>query len=267
MKSDDNRRLVAADVGNSRIKLLSHKRHASFEYNSEWLSEVKRFLQRGEPEKVVVGVSSVEPQRLDELVTIKEERMDVRFVLLNPLLTKKNMPVSLRKVRGMGADRVLGLYGGLRHLSPPFLTVDCGTAITVNILDGDAQCPGGAILPGIGTQLRALHTFTGQLPVVRAASVRSAAGNTTKEAMQIGVVRGAAGAVEHIINRIEQEHFGGNTVPVFITGGEASLIVEERAGNRTFIHREHLVREGILYCTHQLLDSGKISWENDTTYA
>lgn len=249
-------RVVAVDIGNSRLKLLYKQRSGAFEYNEQWNNGVHDFLQKCGTVRPMLGISSVEPQRLKEFLTIFGTQAGYSYILLNPLLTRKNMPVRLSQVKGMGADRVLGLYGGLAQTAPPFITVDCGTAITINVLDHNALCLGGAILPGIRTQLRALHTFTGQLPVIAPVYTQAATGTNTKEAMRIGAIRGAAGAVLHIIDRIKQEHFPTSSLPVFITGGEAPLLLREMPAQQTFLYRKELVREGIIYCTQQLINDG-----------
>lgn len=254
--------IVAVDIGNSRIKLLCKNRSASFEYREEWIAGFKDFLQRSlSSGDILLGISSVEPQRLNELLHALRGQPSVTYVLLHSLLSKSTMPVDLHSVKGMGADRVLGLYGGLARTAPPFITVDCGTAITVNVLDEHARCLGGAILPGINTQLRALHTFTGQLPVVQAAYTKAVTGTNTEAAIRIGTLRGAAGAVLHIIDTIKQEYWNGNSVSLFITGGDAALLLREIPKNYHFLHRKELVREGIIYCTQKLIDNGNIQWE------
>lgn len=255
-----NLRLVAVDIGNSRLKLLYKKRSAAFEYNKQWSKGVYDFLQKCGTVRPAFGISSVNPQRLKEFLTVFGTQAGYSYMLLNPLLTRKNMPVGLSRVKGMGADRVLGLYGALAQTAPPVITVDCGTAITVNALDNNAQCLGGAILPGINTQLRALHTFTGQLPVIAPIYTQSTTGTNTKEAMRIGAIRGAAGAVLHIIDRIKREYFPDSPLPVFITGGEAPLLLREMPAQQAFLYRKELVREGIIYCAEQLINDGYRAW-------
>jgi pantothenate kinase type III len=258
MKSAERMAIVAVDIGNSRIKLLYKNHRISFAYDEEWLSGVREFLQRYISGKMLLGISSVEPQRLNQMLEMLPGNADITYAVLNPLLSQTNMPVKLDSVKGIGADRILGLYGALARTSPPFITVDCGTAITINVLDEKSCCLGGAILPGIHTQLRALHTFTGQLPVVSPVYTPAVTGRTTQAAMRIGAIRGAAGAVDHIIDTIRQEYWNGKTVPLFITGGDAALLLREIPQKQQFFHRKDLVREGIIYCTQRAIDNGNI---------
>jgi type III pantothenate kinase len=63
----------------------------------------------------------------------------------------------------LGIDRALALVGAGDVHGWPVLVIDCGTAITYTA--GVAhRLVGGAILPGLRSQFRALHTDTDQLP-------------------------------------------------------------------------------------------------------
>ncbi len=48
-----------------------------------------------------------------------------------------------------------------------YLIIDAGTAITYDIVNEKGQYLGGNISPGIEMRLKALHQFTGKLPLVQ----------------------------------------------------------------------------------------------------
>jgi type III pantothenate kinase len=64
----------------------------------------------------------------------------------------------------MGIDRALALWGAVNRLGPPILVIDAGTALTFTGADARGQLVGGAILPGLGLQLRSLAEYTAALP-------------------------------------------------------------------------------------------------------
>jgi type III pantothenate kinase len=63
----------------------------------------------------------------------------------------------------LGVDRALALVGAGETWGWPALVIDCGTALTFTA-GADQRLVGGAILPGLRSQFRALHTDTDQLP-------------------------------------------------------------------------------------------------------
>ncbi|MBE9109260.1 pantothenate kinase [Nodosilinea sp. LEGE 07298] len=65
----------------------------------------------------------------------------------------------------LGVDRALALVGAGDRWGWPVLVIDCGTALTFTA-GVDQRLIGGAILPGLRSQLRALHAHTDQLPAL-----------------------------------------------------------------------------------------------------
>ncbi|PSR19499.1 pantothenate kinase [filamentous cyanobacterium CCP3] len=65
----------------------------------------------------------------------------------------------------LGVDRALALVGAGDRWGWPVLVIDCGTALTFTA-GVDQRLIGGAILPGLRSQFRALHAHTDQLPAL-----------------------------------------------------------------------------------------------------
>lgn len=125
--------------------------------------------------------------------------------------------VKIKKPSQIGADRLANavavkeLYGG------PAIVVDFGTGTTFDVVDKSGTYLGGAILPGIGISLRALHDFTAKIPLVRFERTRRAIGHTTEEAVRSGIYHGAIGSIRELLLRIRKEL--GVVAPAIITGG------------------------------------------------
>lgn len=251
--------VAAIDIGNTQVKILLGKESFSFPYKEGWVDSV--FSLFSPDGRMFLGVSSVVPQNLLTLKQKSKEYAAYTLVVLDDVIRHESLPINFSAIEGMGMDRMLGLYGALQYSLPPFITVDCGTAITINAVQRDFHCIGGAIAPGITTQLRALHHFTGQLPLVEPTRLVHATGRTTHEAIAIGVIRGACGAIKEIIgNVVEKEFAGGKTPPVFITGGDAPLLLQELGSwDIQPIHVPNLVREGIRSVTQTLVEHGVVS--------
>lgn len=122
----------------------------------------------------------------------------------------------------VGADRIANIAAAVRLLALPAIVVDCGTAITTEIVTAGPRFLGGVILPGRQMARRALHHFTGKLPEAPMASDDSpgAVGLNTLSAIRSGVDLGLLGAVRQIVETTIRE-CGFARCTVVATGGDA----------------------------------------------
>lgn len=124
-----------------------------------------------------------------------------------------------------GQDRLLNAIAAFDHLKQACIVVDCGTAITVDFVDGEGVFQGGAILPGANMQLHALHQGTAALPHVHlAAPAPGPFGKDTTQAMLHGVYYGVRGAVRHLAERYAEAYEA--YPPIIVTGGDAPIIFD-----------------------------------------
>lgn len=132
--------------------------------------------------------------------------------------------VDFSAVAGIGADRALGLIAAAATYPAPIITIDCGTATTINAMGKDSACVGGAILPGILTQIRSLARGTAQLPQIHPNMPVSAAGRNTESAIASGTVLGTCHAISGIAKSIIAEEFGGQSARIAVTGGFGEMV-------------------------------------------
>lgn len=127
----------------------------------------------------------------------------------------------------LGSDRIAAACGA-RTLHRNVLIVDAGTCITIDLLDAGGTYHGGAILPGIDMQLRALNAFTARLPLVEAASDTpvSLTGRSTDESILAGVLGAARLAVEGFAIHHRRQH---DDLLVLLTGGDAERLYGQGA--------------------------------------
>ena len=211
-----------------------------------------QFSLKKEKDNIVLGVSSVRPEKYNELINFTVKYSEIKIVNVLDGISKLS-DVIRTNVQGYGADRLMGLYGALVYTPAPLFTVDCGTALTINFLDEYRVFRGGAILPGIGSQLRALHNFTEQLPLPGIKKPETYIGTTTETAMLAGVVGGAGGAVRSLVEHMWWESGNQGMSPVLITGGEAAVLLPELRDWFPIQHCPRLVREGIADATRRII--------------
>ena len=144
-----------------------------------------------------------------------------------PRFLGRDLPVPIpnrtREPEAVGIDRLCLALGSRRRV-PEGSSIACGigTAITLNVVSPDGAFLGGAILPGLSASARALHLVAEKLPEIPPAAPASVLGRTTLEALQSGIVLGAAGALEALLRRTLAEL--GVPARVLAAGGDAALL-------------------------------------------
>lgn len=96
-----------------------------------------------------------------------------------------------------------------------------GTATTIDVVTGNKEYLGGAILPGLKISVQALASGTAKLPSVEIVRPARICGQSTIEAIQSGIFYGNAGAVREICGHYERQIFGGEKPFIVGTGGFA----------------------------------------------
>lgn len=123
----------------------------------------------------------------------------------------------------VGADRVANALAALALVEPPLVVVDFGTATTFDCLDAEGRYLGGAIMPGPDTLMDSLTSRTAKLPRVPIEIPEAAVGRNTAGALQSGVVLGYLGAVNAMLDKLEDEL---GPCQYLTTGGLGLVIAE-----------------------------------------
>ena len=198
--------MIAADVGNARIKLGWFDRRAAaglpeprrtlalddrspdFAVLSAWLEEIPAGRRRRRPAWRIASVNRPAATRLIDW--LRSNRPQDRVALL----AAGDLPlaVALPRPDMVGVDRLLDAVAAnvLRPADRPAVVVDVGTAITVDLVSRDGAFCGGSILPGIAMSARALHEFTDLLPLLDVSELDApppALGDSTESAMRSGL--------------------------------------------------------------------------------
>ncbi len=167
-------------------------------------------------------VASVAPQVLENV----QDRL-TGAVRETPLIVGQaiSLPIEVAGTyrREIGVDRVCAAAAAYEKLETGCIVIDFGTAVTVDLIDDDGVLVGGAILPGVRMQFRALHERTALLPEVEPAFPDHPYGRNTCEALQTGVCRGLTGAVRAIVEGYASSL---NRWPqVLATGGDLEFLL------------------------------------------
>ncbi len=123
-----------------------------------------------------------------------------------------------------GVDRIVNIAAAFEQLQKACVVVDAGTAITVDCCNDQGEMVGGAIAPGVGAALGALHTHAANLPRVSFREPTGTFGTNTEQAILQGVFYGARGLVRELVERYATDL--GFWPDVIATGGDAPVLFE-----------------------------------------
>ena len=139
----------------------------------------------------------------------------------------------------LGADRCLALIAARRRLGRSCIVADCGSAVTLDYLDGDGLHHGGVILPGDGLLRDALRRRTHGLRQVGHSCAEDILAADTDAAIAAGCRRAFCAGIESVIRDMRAQRDGD--APLVLTGGGAAAL----AAFENCVPAQNLVLEGI----------------------
>jgi len=221
--------LLAINVGNTRTqigvfvqgKLENHTSVPSGDIQQIAPVLKEYYGQLADEVDVFVLLASVNPAG-----TLAVEQA-ARDIIDKPIRrVEKDIPIpigrQLDRETIVGEDRLLNAAAAYSVLKQTCVVVDAGTAITIDLVDGEGTFHGGAIGAGAKLMLSSLHQHTAQLPEVSFAKPVEPVGHNTVEAMRTAVFHGLRGMVRELAETFA-ESIGAYPL-VIATGGDAELL-------------------------------------------
>lgn len=143
-----------------------------------------------------------------------------------------------REPARLGCDRWAAMVAAYHQAGTGICVVDCGTAVTLDVVTAEGQHRGGLILPGLAAMQTGLSRHT-RLPQVDFASVPDALlGASTEEAIALGVTHAVAALIEQTMMLATQRY--GEELACFLSGGDAGRITSH------LIRPSHMVPDLVL---------------------
>ncbi|HET8732116.1 MAG TPA: type III pantothenate kinase [Moraxellaceae bacterium] len=170
----------------------------------------------GDPAAAVLGISVLDPAAEARFASAVQQKWTVA-----PEFARAG--ASFGQIRNayrddpsrLGIDRWIGLIGGAGDCDV-LCVVGCGTAITIDVLDGAAH-KGGYILPGLRLMQGALLAGTQKVRFDEGTPCSASLGTSTAEAVRNAAVAAVVALVERVVasERVDR---------LVLTGGDADLV-------------------------------------------
>jgi type III pantothenate kinase len=149
----------------------------------------------------------------------------------------------------LGVDRWLAMIAGWDLVGNNVCVIDCGSAVTIDVINSSGEHLGGMIAPGLALSGRALTDHTHALTAEQRNNFSMLADNT-EDAISSGCYHLFIGGVQHVIGKIRQQ-FGADMTYI-ITGGDAELVLENSNDTGTEIrHEPELILQGLLLSSNE----------------
>lgn len=148
----------------------------------------------------------------------------------------------------LGADRWAAMVGARQRGALPACVVDCGTAVTLDAVDGTGRHLGGVIAPGLGAMRRSLTERTHHLPAVGEGDIAVLA-TSTPAGIRAGTLLGLAALIDGLVDRLAAS--SGLALQPLLTGGDAAQLRPWLA--RRYEEVPDLVLEGLAVLAEEAL--------------
>ncbi|MDX1651468.1 MAG: type III pantothenate kinase [Brumimicrobium sp.] len=234
----DEEEFIIVDAGNTRVKVAR--------FQKDEPTEIRAFNPADEATLFTyLNGFKNKPSILSSVVS--EELMAKIERNLNPtvvLSSNTKLPVRFDNYltpETLGADRISNAVA-IHSLAKGnnALSVDIGTCIKFDFVDNQGIYLGGSISPGMRMRFRAMHDYTGKLPLIEPGESWGLIGNSTFASMNNGVMTGIAYEIKGMIDRYNQQFA---PLTIFLTGGDHKRFDIE--GKNTIFADDNLTLRGL----------------------
>ncbi len=230
--------ILTVDIGNTNIKIGLFDMKGNLSKSFKMSTDVKRtsdeyialLLQllnysKIDPKSITGAIlSSVIPQLDYTLTNVITHVFGVKPLIVGVGI-KTGLAIKYDFPRELGSDRIITCVAAEKQYGAPLILVDFGTATTFNVVNEKKEFIGGAITLGLKATIESLSHCTAKLPNVDLEIPHKVVAQSTRKAIQSGVVFGVAGQVKYMIERIKKET-GLENAKVIATGGLSQLVSE-----------------------------------------
>ncbi|WP_129410026.1 type III pantothenate kinase [Marinitoga lauensis] len=216
------------DVGNTHIVIGTYENDKfiqtwrigtkSFETEDELFSHLYPLFKRekiDENDIKTVIISSVVPSINYILGKLAVKYFNTESIFVNAKEIK-SIKLDVDYPNEVGADRIANILALKEYYGENAIAIDFGTAITIDVLY-EGNFIGGAIIPGINTQMMALFSKTAKLPQVELEFLDYSVGKNTIDNIQIGIIKTVVYGIQQLLKDIENEY--KKEFKIVITGG------------------------------------------------
>lgn len=213
---------LVIDIGNTQIKIAVFEDQNLIFKNAFNIDDIQSNLEslstRYKINRVILShVARLQPEVLHYLKA-QFDTLVLDSHTAVPFINKYETPQTL------GVDRLaLVAAAASQFKNKNVLVIDAGSCITYDFINSRSEYLGGSISPGIEMRYKAVHHFTANLPILTRAEEIPAKGNSTNNAIHLGILEGVVLEINGIIERHIRQN---QKLTVVLTGGDTIFLAK-----------------------------------------
>jgi len=245
--------ILLVDIGNSQIKwtTIKSKVLADSQHFSRPKTGIKAALNKAWKSLEDIEAVFVSNVAGDKIAAQLTEWIDKQWKLTPVFVQSEKRRFGVTNAyeqpETLGVDRWLAIVAGRQHARQVTCIIDCGTAITVDIVTEKGQHQGGLIVPGLSLMKKMLTDNTDALSNVTQEKEFNLLATNTHSAIQAGTLYMVTATLENLINDLQQNFT--DEVRFLITGGDAEELIPLMP--QPLIHEPDLVLKGLAQYARQ----------------
>lgn len=215
--------ILDIDIGNSLVKwrlINNQKPVASGSQSTSSIVSGELLVLQG-----VTSVSEVRASCVANTTVITAlqhqlfEQFSVRIKMAQVTVKVGAVTCGYKNPQQLGVDRWLAIVAAYKKFPERLLVVDAGSAITVDLVNGEGLHLGGYIFPGLRLMNESLRRGTAAVDVVaNSATELLLPGEDTQQAVNKGCLLAAVAAVEKLVLQHPSK--------IVVTGGDAQPLIK-----------------------------------------
>jgi type III pantothenate kinase len=222
--------MMLLDVGNSSVKWASEnngllERGGRFYYRDEGFSHAAGRAWEGFPAPRVLAVASVAGAAMEHEISDWSERTwSTTPFYIRVVRQAAGVTNAYREADALGVDRWAAIIAAHHDSGNPVCVIDCGTAITLDIVDAAGNHQGGLIAPGLDMMKSSLVKGAAAIgPLPAQAGTLSLLSRNTIDGVNSGIMHMAGALIDRVTGESAADYDGN--LDVVITGGDAERIL------------------------------------------
>ena len=235
--------VLMIDLGNSRLSWAFYSGgNISTPKNCSTMAEISLEIEAEwrDISPVPVYIANVAGSELQQMLSRWfETHWNTTPILLQSQRRAHGVTNAYQQVTDLGVDRWLGLIGARAMSQLPVCVVDCGSAVTIDVMDANGIHQGGMIIPGFEMMLSSLRRGTAIPDMILFDGNPGLLGKSTPEC----ILNGCSNTIAAIIDSVMRS--GSQLQRLIMTGGNAAMISHLLEHSSTLI--PDLVFRGIIH--------------------
>ena len=224
--------ILLVDLGNTFLKWAEFSDNVLNHYSRENIrdNDITWILDNSwsvldKPERILISSVASSSQYQHIVTWIKNRWQLIPERVVSPS-SGHGVDNSYSEPANLGSDRWLAMVAAYQHHKSGVCIIDCGTAITADIVLANGQHLGGYIVPGLQMmQQTLLNDTAGIIGKLQKPSIVTLLepGTSTTECIQRGAITSALGFIDKIQSYLE--HNFEDEFTYLFTGGDAEYLI------------------------------------------